>query len=99
MVAGAASQRMSQKEVTCLKVFSSKSSDKGVEFEAVDKDSLPGGCLLFETIEGIESEDTRALALADIVSVGLKNQLSKRQYSYEHREYRKRMRNDKKLKS
>lgn len=100
MVAGAA-QKMEdhgQKAITWVKVVSSTSEDK-IEFEPVETECIPGGALLLETVDGAKSDLDKAIALADAANIAVKNQLSKRHYTHEHREFRKRMRNDRKLQS
>ncbi|KAI5084515.1 hypothetical protein GOP47_0000684 [Adiantum capillus-veneris] len=98
LVAGAAQKTDSCKEnaVTWVKVVSSSLDDTPV-FTPVELESIPGGSLLFETLDGTDSDVNKAFALAEAATIAMKNELSKRQYSNEHREFRKRLRNDKKL--
>lgn len=90
----------SLKAISCLKVVSTSllsSVNDVIQNEELKVESIPGGELLLKTIEGDLSDSDKALALADAANVALKNLLLKRQYTHEHREYRKRMRNDRKL--
>eukprot|EP00250_Pteridium_aquilinum_P026352 c32884_g1_i1 orf=234-1517(+) len=100
LVAGAAQKTDScdQNAVSWVKVVST-SLDDNVVVEPVEPECLPGGTLLLETLDGTNSDASKALALADAANIAVKNQLSKRQYTHEHREFRKRQRNDKKLQS
>lgn len=106
MVAGAAEMAEAQiaaaKAVTWVKVVSTSSlsnSGNELELEILEDESIPGGNLLLRTIEGDQLDSEKALSLADAANLALRNHLSKRQYTQEHREYRKRMRNDRKLQS
>ncbi|MCO5607413.1 hypothetical protein L7F22_061609 [Adiantum nelumboides] len=98
LVAGAAQRTDSCEEnaVTWVKVVSSSAENTPV-FTPVELESLPGGSLLFETLDGTDSDANKAFTLAEAANIAMKNELSKRQYTNEHREFRKRLRNDKKL--
>ncbi|KAJ1433094.1 WD40/YVTN repeat-like-containing domain superfamily [Sesbania bispinosa] len=62
-------------------------------------DKIPGGEKLLETLQGTASVDDNAfLAAAEAVKTAMCNLLIKKQYPAENREYRKKTRNDKKLK-
>ncbi|KAL5155096.1 tRNA (guanine-N(7)-)-methyltransferase non-catalytic subunit WDR4 [Glycine soja] len=62
-------------------------------------DNIPGGEKLLETLQGSASVDDSAfLAAAEAVKTAMCNLLIKKQYPSENREYRKKSRNDRKLK-
>ncbi|KAG4916110.1 hypothetical protein JHK87_053667 [Glycine soja] len=62
-------------------------------------DNIPGGEKLLETLQGSASVDDSAfLATAEAVKTAMCNLLIKKQYPSENREYRKKSRNDRKLK-
>lgn len=62
-------------------------------------DKIPGGEKLLETLQGSATVDENAfLAAAEAVKTAMCNLLIKKQYPAENREYRKKTRNDKKLK-
>lgn len=62
-------------------------------------DSIPGGEKLLEALQGTASVDNSAfLAAAEAVKAAMCNLLIKKQYPSENREYRKKRRNDRKLK-
>ncbi|XP_058740255.1 uncharacterized protein LOC131612480 [Vicia villosa] len=72
-----------------------------VEQEPVvlEDDKIPGGEKLLETLQGTTSVDGNAfLAAAEAVKAAMCNLLIKKHYPFENREYRKKTRNDKKLK-
>lgn len=96
MVAGAAEKLGAgeQRAVTWVKVISTTNEPT---FEVMKDNSLPGGALLFETLEGDASKSDRTSTLADAANATIKSNLSKRHYSLEYREIRKQMRNDRKL--
>lgn len=98
LVAGAVQKTGScdQNGVTWVKVVSTSLDDIFVT-KNVEDECLTGGSLLLETLDGTNSDVNKALALAEAAKIAVKNQLSKRQYTPEHRELRKRLRNDKKL--
>lgn len=60
---------------------------------------IPGGEKLLETLQGTASVDDNAfLVAAEAVKAAMCNLLIKKQYPSENREYRKKTRNDRKLK-
>ncbi|KEH23785.1 putative transcription factor WD40-like family [Medicago truncatula] len=62
-------------------------------------DKIPGGIKLLETLQGTASFDDNAfLVAAEAVKAAMCNLLIKKQYPFENREYRKKTRNDRKLK-
>lgn len=97
MVAGAAakSEAQGQRAVTWVKVVSTR----GPSLKVMEDDSLPGGALLWETLEGDLLGLEKASALADAANAAVKKNLSKQHYSLEYREIRKQLRNDRKLQS
>ncbi|CAI8614217.1 unnamed protein product [Vicia faba] len=65
----------------------------------LEDDKIPGGEKLLETLQGTTSVDDNAfLAAAEAVKAAMCNLLIKKHYPFENREYRKKTRNDKKLK-
>ncbi|KAH7431465.1 hypothetical protein KP509_08G049500 [Ceratopteris richardii] len=98
LVAGAAQRTEAgeEKATSWVKVVSISSGD-AILLESIDPASLPGGTLLLEALDGTDSDVKKALALADAANMAVKEQLSKKKYTNEHRELRKRLRNDKKL--
>ncbi|KAL2320975.1 hypothetical protein Fmac_029944 [Flemingia macrophylla] len=70
------------------------------ESVVLEDESIPGGKKLLETLQGTASVDDNAfLAAAEAVKAAMYNLLIKKQYPSENREYRKKSRNDRKLKS
>ncbi|KAF7818339.1 tRNA (guanine-N(7)-)-methyltransferase non-catalytic subunit wdr4 [Senna tora] len=64
----------------------------------VEDDKIPGGEKLLETLQGSISIDENAfLAAAEAVKAAMCNLLIKKQYPFENRESKKRIRNDRKL--
>ncbi|CAK9268717.1 unnamed protein product [Sphagnum jensenii] len=57
--------------------------------------SVPGGELLLHTLQGHQAGVQDVTAATEAAELAMKNLLSKRQYTAEQREHRKRMRNDK----
>ncbi len=57
--------------------------------------SVPGGELLLHTLQGHQAGVQDVTAATEAAELAMKNLLSKRQYTAEQRELRKRMRNDK----
>ena len=68
--------------------------EKGV---LLDEKSVPGGELLLCTLQGNQVDAAKIHAATEAAEVAMKNLLSKRSYTMEQRENRKRMRNDKKI--
>ena len=66
-------------------------SEKDDVFMSVEPECLPAICLF------LKSNIETAIALADAANISTKNELSKKQYSHERREFQKRDRNDRKL--
>ena len=66
-------------------------SEKDDVFRSVEPECLPAISLFL--MSNIET----AIALADAANISTKNELSKKQYSHERREFQKRDRNDRKL--
>lgn len=62
----------------------------------LDGASVPGGEALLRTLQGSEADVTKVQTATEAAEVAMKDLLTKRQYSAEQRENRKRMRNDKK---
>lgn len=85
-----------------VKVISGfKKSSDAVEHELVvlADNELPGGTKLLEKLQGSVSVDEKVfLAAAEAVKKSMSNLLIKKQYTEENREFRKRTRNDKKVK-
>lgn len=78
-----------------------KSSPEPVEHEpnVMEDDDIPGGMKLLEKLQGSASiEEKVFLAAAEAVKTAMRNLLIKKQYPVEKREFRKRTRNDKKIK-
>ncbi|OMP05085.1 hypothetical protein COLO4_09064 [Corchorus olitorius] len=78
-----------------------KSSPDSLDQEAVvlEDNEIPGGSKLLEKLQGSISIDEKVfLAAAEAVKTAMCNLLIKKQYSVEKREFRKRTRNDKKVK-
>lgn len=65
----------------------------------LDEESIPGGDLLLRTLQGGEADVTKIQSATEAAEIAMKDLLTKRQYSVEQRENRKRMRNDKKVTS
>ncbi|GAU23380.1 hypothetical protein TSUD_334280 [Trifolium subterraneum] len=62
-------------------------------------DKIPGGIKLLETLQGTAAVDDNAfLVAAEAVKAAMCNLLIKKNYPFENREYRKKTRNDRKLK-
>ncbi|KAG5043521.1 hypothetical protein AAZX31_03G137800 [Glycine max] len=83
--------------LACVRVISSIDVEK--EPVVLGDDNIPGGEKLLETLQGSASVDDNAfLAAAEAVKTAMCNLLIKKQYPSENREYRKKSRNDRKLK-
>jgi tRNA (guanine-N(7)-)-methyltransferase subunit TRM82 len=65
----------------------------------LDGASVPGGDSLLRTLQGSEADVTKVQTATEAAELAMKDLLTKRQYSAEQRENRKRMRNDKKVTS
>ncbi|KAG0589650.1 hypothetical protein KC19_1G036700 [Ceratodon purpureus] len=65
----------------------------------LDGASVPGGDALLRTLQGSEADVTKVQTATEAAELAMKDLLTKRQYSTEQRENRKRMRNDKKVTS
>lgn len=89
--------------LACVKVISGFNKDNpnsiGNEFSILEDDAIPGGKKLLEKLQGGVSFDEKVfLAAAEAVKTAMSNLLTKKQYSTEKRDFRKRTRNDRKLK-
>lgn len=63
----------------------------------LDAAEIPGGDSLLRTLQGSEADVTKVQSATEAAELAMKDLLSKRQYTAEQRENRKRMRNDKKV--
>lgn len=69
------------------------------ELSTTEDDAIPGGKKLLEKLQGGVTFDEKVfLAAAEAVKTAMSNLLTKKQYSTEKRDFRKRTRNDRKLK-
>lgn len=76
-----------------------KSSPEPVESDVLEDNDMPGGVKLLEKLQGSASvEEEVFVAVAEAVKTAMCKLLIKKQYSVEKREFRKRTRNDKKIK-
>lgn len=76
-----------------------KSSPEPVEPDVLEDNDMPGGVKLLEKLQGSASmEEEVFVAVAEAVKTAMCKLLIKKQYSVEKREFRKRTRNDKKIK-
>mgnify|MGYP006878820700 CR=1 FL=1 len=96
MVAGAAQTA----ETSCIKAeilvrILSKTEEKYAW--SVEHECIPVGSLLFDTIGGGKSNLETAISLAEAANISMKNELLKKLYTHEHREFQKNNRNDRKL--
>ncbi|KAL8170284.1 hypothetical protein V2J09_022088 [Rumex salicifolius] len=83
--------------ITNLRKTTSHSAEN--EPIVLEDNSVPGGKLLLEKLQGRVSVDDKVLsAAAEAVRLAMTNLLTKKQYSEERRDFRKRGRNDKKMK-
>lgn len=92
-----------QSSLACVKVISGFNKDNpystGNELFVLEDDAIPGGKKLLEKLQGGVSFDEKVfLAAAEAVKTAMSNLLTKKQYSTEKRDFRKRTRNDRKLK-
>ncbi|XAR61188.1 hypothetical protein NMG60_11034821 [Bertholletia excelsa] len=79
----------------------SKMNHESEELEPIvlDDNDIPGGMRMLEKLQGsVPTEKEAFLAAAEIVKIAMRNLLIKKQYSEERREFRKRGRNDRKIK-
>lgn len=77
----------------------SNSDSNECEPNVMDDNDIPGGAKLLEKLQGSLSYSEEVfLAAAEAVKTAMSNLLIKKQYSSEKREFRKRTRNDKKIK-
>ncbi|GMN48825.1 hypothetical protein TIFTF001_017997 [Ficus carica] len=83
--------------ISGLKKSNSDSNER--EPNVMDDNDIPGGAKLLEKLQGSLSYSEEVfLAAAEAVKTAMSNLLIKKQYSSEKREFRKRTRNDKKIK-
>ena len=83
--------------ISGLKKSNSHSNER--EPNVMDDNDIPGGAKLLEKLQGSLSYGEEVfLAAAEAVKTAMSNLLIKKQYSSEKREFRKRTRNDKKIK-
>lgn len=83
--------------ISGLKKSNSDSNER--EPNVMDDKDIPGGAKLLEKLQGSLSYSEEVfLAAAEAVKTAMSNLLIKKQYSSEKREFRKRTRNDKKIK-
>lgn len=83
--------------ISGLKKSNSNSNEH--EPNVMDDNDIPGGSKLLEKLQGSLSYSEEVfLAAAEAVKTAMSNLLIKKQYSTEKREFRKRTRNDKKIK-
>ena len=104
MVTGASKFRgtdlSSLSRVRVISGFKKSSPDSLEQKPVVLADTeIPGGAKLLEKLQGSISIDEKVLlAATDAVKTAMCNLLIKKQYSVEKRDFRKRTRNDKKIK-
>ncbi|CAM6089284.1 unnamed protein product [Calypogeia fissa] len=71
-------------------------------YELCDSDAMPGGKMLLQALQGssssrVDSATEEVALAAEAAELSMRKLLTKRQYTIQQRENRKRMRNDKKL--
>ncbi|XP_057965250.1 uncharacterized protein LOC131155823 isoform X2 [Malania oleifera] len=76
-----------------------KQSDHELEPTFLEDDEIPGKGKLLQVLQGsVSIEDKVFLAAAEALKMAMSNLLIKKQYSVERRDFRKRRRNDRKMK-
>lgn len=102
MVTGVSSlHNLGHSSLAHVKVMSGFNKDNSTanDVSVVEDDAIPGGTKLLEKLQGgITFDEKVFLAAAEAVKTAMSNLLTKKQYSIEKRDFRKRTRNDRKLK-
>ncbi|KAL4038681.1 hypothetical protein IC575_002304 [Cucumis melo] len=102
MVTGVSSlHNLGHSSLARVKVMSGFNKDNYTanDVSVVEDDAIPGETKLLEKLQGgVTFDDKVFLAAAEAVKTAMSNLLTKKQYSMEKRDFRKRTRNDRKLK-
>lgn len=70
--------------------------DSGKKYSVIEEEFVPGGSSLLDALQGRRTGVAEAALAAQAAELALSNLLTKRQYSAEQRDHRKRLRNDRK---